>query len=307
MANVFGTLAPSTLVLVQEILATLLVKFPILTQITKDYSDKGAFWNQQITSRVVVPTVAIEHVPLTGYQAQDRTTVDVPLTINKQAEHTFTVTDREQSQTPRNLREELRKTAVHALGTKIVNDLFATVAAASYPLAYPQASANFDAADLRRIKTMCNKAFMPDMGDRFAVLNSDFAEGLGLDNVIVANPNGSNQQVIKGGDLGTIHGFQTSEFASLTGPVGEQLGGIAGNPEAILMASRVPDVPASPDEIPGVIANVTDPNTGLTIQYRRWYQMNPAQAYEVLTLMYGFNVGLSETGISKRLVRIVGV
>lgn len=304
MANTTGTLA-GTLVLVQEVLDTLLVQFPILRQITRDFSNVGAKFNQQITSRVIVPTVAIEHVPATGYQAADRTAIDVPLTINKQAEHTFLVTDREQSQTDRDLRNEFRKTAAHALGTKIVTDLFGTVLAASYPLAYPQASANFDAADLRRIKTLLNKAFVPDLGNRFACLNSDFAEGLGLDNVIIANPNGAKSEVISGGALGRIHGFDTSEFAALP-TNNEQLGGIAGVPEAILMASRVPSVPADPAEIPGIIANVTEPNTGLTVQYRRWYQMSPAQAYEVLTVMYGFNVGLSENGLSKRLVRIVG-
>ncbi len=305
MANTLGTLS-GTIVLVQEVLATLLVKFPVISQITRDFSGAGAKWNQQITSRVIVPSVAIEHDPTAGYVATDRTAVDVPVTINKQAEHTFAVTDREQSQTSRQLRGEFIETAAHALGTKIVTDLFATVTAASYPIAFPSASANFDAADIRRIKTLLNKAFVPDVA-RFGVINSDFAEGLGLDNVIVANPNGSNAGVISSGMLPPVHGFAMSEFASLAGPAGESLGGIFGNREAILMASRVPDVPATPDEIPGVIVSITEPNTNLTVQYRHWYQMNPSKAFDVLTLMYGFNVGLSETGVSKRLCRLVGL
>jgi hypothetical protein len=233
----------------------------------------------------------------------------VNITINHQAEHTYLVTDREQSQTNRALAREFARVSAHALGTKIVNDLFATVLAASYPLSYPSAPAAFDAGDVRKVKTLLTKAKVGESG-RFMVLNSDFAEGLGLDNLIIANPNTSNQEAIVSGALpNRIHGFMPSEFTSLPDN-GEKLGGIAGNREAIIWNTRVPTVAAPANIIPGVITNVTEPNTGLTVQYRQFYDIIGAAGrgagyYESLTLMYGFTAGLSESAASRRLVRIV--
>jgi hypothetical protein len=302
MPNTLNTL--SGIQVVQEVLESLLVQFPIISQIARDFSPEATRFNQQLTTRVIVPTVAIEHDATAGYTATDRTSVDVNVTINKQAEHTYQITDREQSSTIRRLNTEFKATAAHALGTKIVNDLFATVAAASYPLTLVSSPANFDAGDVRKIRTLLNKAGAPDIA-RFLCINSDFGEGLGLDNLIVANPNGSNAGVINTGVLPNIHGFSPSEYPSLPDN-GEKLGGIAGNREGIVMVTRVPELPAPNGLIvPGNVMNVTEPNSGLTVQLRQYYDMRLAKFVESLTVMYGFGVGLSEVGLSKRLVRII--
>jgi hypothetical protein len=307
--NTLGTLSGTEVI--QDVLSTLLVDFPILSQISTglDGFARGAeqlIFNRQVTTRVIVPTVAIEHVALTGYQNADQVAIDVNITINHQAEQTYLVTDREMSSTSRNLREEFVKVQAHALGTKIVSDLFATVTAATFPLFYSSAAAAFDSADVRKIKTMLQKAKVPS-ANRFMCINSDFAEGLGLDNLIVANPNTSNQGVITTGALpNQIHGFNPSEFATLPDN-GEKLAGIAGNKEAIIMATRVPTVAAPANIIPGLITTITEPNTGLSVQLRQWYDMIHAGYYEALTLMYGFAAGLSETGLSRRLVRITTI
>lgn len=301
MANTLGTLIGTEVV--QEVLRSLLVQFPVISQITKDFSAQATKYNQQLSTRVIVPTTAVEHNATTGYSAVDRTSVDVNVTINKQAEVTYAVTDREQSQTNRDLRNEFIATSAHALGTKILADLFATVAAASYPLSYTSSAANFDAADVRKIKTLLNKAGVLDL-NRFGVINSDFAEGLGLDNIIVANPNGANPDFLASGMLPKIHNFLLSEYASLPDN-GEKLAGIFGTAESIVMASRLPDVAGDAAELPGVISNVTEPNSGLSIQFRRYYDMLAAKLSVSMTVMYGFGVGLSEAGLSKRLVRVV--
>ena len=302
MPNTLNTL--SGIQVVQEVLESLLVQFPVIGQIARDFSAQATRFNQQLTTRVIVPTTAIEHDSTAGYVATDRTSVDVNVTINKQAEHTYQITDREQSSTIRNLNTEFKTTAAHALGTKMVTDLFGTVAAASYPLTLVSSPANFDAGDVRKIKTLLNKAGVPNLG-RFLCVNSDFAEGLGLDNLIVANPSGANSTVINTGVLPPIHGFSPSEYASLPDN-GEKLGGIAGNREGIVMVARVPEIPAPNGLIiPGNIVNVTEPNSGLTVQLRQYYDMRLAKFVESLTCMYGFGVGLSETGLSKRLVRII--
>jgi hypothetical protein len=300
MSNTLNTLSGE--LIVQETLETLLADFPAIKQISTDFTGGAAKLNQEVNSRVVVPRVAAIFDPAVGYVATDATTIDVPVTINLLAHATFAVTDIEQSKTDRKLRDELVKTNAHALGSRIMIDLFAAVTAATYPLSFPISPANFDAARLRKVRTLLNKAKVPDLG-RFCVLNCDYAEGLGLDNIVIANPNTSNQGVISTGKLPRLHNFECSEYSDLPDN-GEGLGGIAGNKEAIVMAGRTPAVPVVGPVIPGLIQNVTEPNTSLTVQLRQYYDMKLGTYVETLTLMYGFAQGLSEAGLSRRLVRI---
>lgn len=303
MGNTFNTLAGARVL--QETLATLLAKFPIIGQITRDFSDASAKLNQTTNTRVVVAGTAIAFNQNNGYVEADRTTIDVPVTINNHYHHTFAVTDLEQSATDRRLRDELVTTAAHALGTVIVASLFAKILAATYPLEYNSSAAAFDTSRARKVKTLLNKNKVPDI-DRFMVVNSDYAETLDIDSVIVANPNGTMQgSNANPAPVKMIHGFATSEYTDL--PTNNQnLAGIAGNRESVIMQARVPEIPADPAEIPGRIRSVTEPNTGLTVQQRRYYDMKFGKLVESLTLMWGFGEGLSEAGVSKRLVRITG-
>lgn len=304
MPNTFNTLS-GTLVL-QEVLASLLVNFPVLTKIARDFSAQQAKLNQIIDSRVVVPSVAAAFDSAVGYAATNRTTADVQLTINNHVHHTFAVTDVEQSSTSRDLRGELVATSSHALGSKMVADLCAFVTAARYAQVYgPIAAANFARFDIRKIRTKMNKLFCPDLpGERYMLLNSDFAEGPDLDTVVIANPSGFNPEGVSNIRLPVISGFGIDEFASLPDN-GEKLGGWAANREAILMAARVPDIPADPGEIPGIIQVVSEPNTNLTIQRRRYYDMVLGKLQESVVSMYGFGSGLSNVAQNNRLVRIV--
>lgn len=302
MANTLGT-KNGTLV-VMETLETLLATFPILSQIARDFSDEQAKLNQTITTRVVVPTVAEDFVEGTGYAATGQTAVDVSLTMSGHAHATYEVTDREQSETSRDLRREFAAVQAHALGTKLVMALLAGVTAAKFPLSYEQAAVNFDRTDVRKVKTLLNKAKVPDIG-RFMLLNSDYAEGVSLDSVVVANPSGANAGVLTSGQMPRIDNFGISEFTDLPDN-GERLAGIAGNREALLMALRVPEVPAEQALIPGRIRVVTEPNTGLSVQQRTYYDMKLGKLVESLTVFYGVGVGYSEAGsICRRAVRIV--
>jgi hypothetical protein len=302
MGNTLGTLAGA--LVLQEVLSTLLVEFPVITDICTDLSNASAKLNQTIDARVVVAGTAIAFNQNNGYVEADRTTVDVPVTMSSHVHHTFAVTDVEQSSTNRKLRDELVKTAVHAVGTKIVTDLFAIVLAASYPQSYEVSAGNFDRDDIVKIRTKLQKLKVPTIG-RFAVLNSDYAEGLLLDSTLMANPNGSNAGATASGNVPrNVHNFMCSEFTDLP-TNNEKLAGIAGNRESIVMAARVPEIPADPSEIPGRIQNVTEPNTGLTVQHRRYYSMQYGKLVESFTLMYGFAAGLSRTAACDRLVRIV--
>ncbi len=73
----------------------------------------------------------------------------------------------------------------------------------------------------------------------------------------------------------------------------------------MLMATRLPDIPADPSEIPGIIQAVAEPNTGLSVQQRRYYDMKLGKLVESLVLLFGFNIGLTDTAVCDRLIRII--
>jgi hypothetical protein len=302
MGNTYGTLSGTLVVL--RTLETLLAKFPILQDITTDFGQQGVLFNQPVMSRVVVPTTAGDWSPVTGYAPTDRTSLDVPVTINKHKFHTFVVDDQARSSTNRNLIQEWADTAAYAVGKAMVDDLFALVLAAPFPLAYPKTAINFDRDSVIDVKILLNQNFVPD-NERFICLNSPFHGAMEKDTTIVANLYNKASDTISTGRLSDIHGFSPSEYSALPDN-GQNLAGIAGNKESLLIATRVPEMPSNGVPLPGRVEMVTEPHSGLTAQLRQWYDFLLGKEYWTMTLMYGVAVGFSEAGsVSKRLCRIV--
>ena len=68
----------------------------------------------------------------------------------------------------------------------------------------------------------------------------------------------------------------------------EALEGFAAHKSALLIASRVPDMPS---DFSGSIENATDPDSGFTIQLREWYNNEAGARYISATVIYGVAVG----------------
>jgi hypothetical protein len=79
------------------------------------------------------------------------------------------------------------------------------------------------------------------------------------------------------------------EYAELN--TANSLLGFFGAKEALCMAARVPEVPDI--ALPGIIENVSDPDSGLTLQYREYYDMMGGMFNVTLTWMYGVSVGVA--------------
>jgi hypothetical protein len=300
MGNTLGT--TNGALIAQQALATLFAMFPALRQITTDFSDKGGKLNQTVNSRVIIPTTAIPFVAANGYVETDQVAVDVPVLIDTHIHATYAVTDLEASSTDLNLVAQFAAAQAHALGKKLMDLLFAFITAARFAQSYNVTPANFDRDDFVKLRTKLNKLNVPDL-NRFSILNSDYYEGPSLDSTIVANA-GSGADTVKSGRVPPVHGFEVSEYSSLPDNA-ENLAGIAGNKEALIIATRLPEQPSSSTPIPGIITSVTEPNSGLTVQQRAYYDMKLAKEVRSLTLLVGIGSGLTNTAENNRLVRIV--
>ncbi len=300
MGNTLGT-TNGTLV-AQSVLATLLAEFPLINQISNDFSPEEAKFGQTVSSRVVVAGTAKDYDTTDGYVPDDRTTIDVPVTLNKHKHHTYAVNDQERSSTSRDLIQEFAATGAHALGKQLMDDLFAIILAATFTESYEVAEADFDRDDAVRIGTQLDLLNVLDV-NRFMVLQPSFYQGLNLDSTVVSNQINPASNAVETGRVSKLSNFAVSKYSALP-ENGEKLVGIAGIKDALVLTTRLPSMPSDGAIVPGVIQVVTEPNTGLSLQLRSWYDMAKGKEFRTMTWMYGMAAGLSGTAVSKRMVRI---
>jgi|SRR6516162_284218 hypothetical protein len=295
-ANSLGTLSPTLVVL--DTIQFLKKTFPVITQITTNFSDQAVLLNETVISRVVTPPPAHDYVSPaaagTGYAAQDAaTTTDVPVVINKHKFATLAFSDTEMSSTPRDLPTEQKQALAYSLGRQLLIDLFALVTPTNFTTTYqivdPKNSNRHTVTAMRQL-LVTNGASI----NRFGVVNPTVFAALAQDTGVISQFNfGSAKPDLSGGTIDGLAGFtQIIEYAELN--TANSLAGFFGAKEALVMAARVPEVPDI--SLPGTVENVADPDSGLTIQYREYYDMMGGQLNVSLTWMYGVAKGVTGHG-----------
>jgi len=93
--------------------------------------------------------------------------------------------------------------------------------------------------------------------------------------------------------LPNVHGFKVDEYIELPDN-GESLAGFAAVPEALVLATRIPDDPGEGNAVCD-IHTVTDEDSGIGIQVREWYNADQGKFKRTYTLMYGVAVGHKDT------------
>ena len=285
----------------QAALTTLLAKFPILGRIATDFSSASVKFKQDIVTHIVTPTVAQDFDPATGYVPDDQAQVDVSVKIDKHAYAGYAITDVERSTSEIDLNQRYADKVAYALGRKVCDDLMALIINANFNNKTESAEADFGRNTVVDIGTKLNKRFIPDMG-RFMFVNSDYYNSLQKDEALYKayiTPQAGN--VVVSGMLPDVNGFTVIEYSALP-ENSERLVGFAGIREGLIMAARVPDVPANTGDT--VIRVVTDPRTGLSIQVRDRYDGRLGKQEVSFTLMYGFAAG--NKPVIERIIRPVG-
>ncbi len=203
-----------------------------------------------------------------GFLPDDQAQVDVSVKINKHAYAGYAITDVERSTSEIDLNQRYADKVAYALGRKVSDDLMALIINANFTNKTEIAVASFVRNAVVDVSTKLNKRFIPDMG-RFMFVNSDYYNALQKDEALYKayiTPAASN--VVVTGMLPDVNDFTVIKYSALP-ENGERLVGFAGIREGLIMAARVPDVPANTGDT--VIRVVTDPRTGLSIQVRDRY------------------------------------
>ena len=293
MSNTIGT--TNAVVIAQKALEKLLALLPILKNIAVDHSAENAKFNETIIVHEVAAAEAEDFVAATGYVPSARAQVDIPVTINKHKHHTYSVGVTESSISRVDLIERFALTSAYSIGAAVVNSLFELITEANFAnktvKALGAGKDGFDYKTLSLVGESLDDRHVAPFG-RFCLLNSAYYGSLTRDTSLLTILLASGADAVRSGLLPEVNGFGISKYTSLPGN-NENLVGIAGTRTALALATRIPDDPGVGQSNVS-ISTVTEPQSGLSLQVREWYNSDLAQFRRTYTLMYGVAKGQPE-------------
>lgn len=306
--NTLGTLATATIV--QEALALVFTKRPILNSISMGFTDRNGSPIAQYGQSVITRTKGIPTVQNFGGTVSPRADVDVTVTLNHFKELCYVFTPVEYSGTNRDLVRECAEPMAVALANYFVDAIAALWTIGNFPTRTgADAVANgstvtktilangWDYDHLLTVRGTLNKSGVPE-GQRFYVGNSDVHGSMAADLRIVGYLNNqANAEAIRTGILPNVAGFSLAEYPAL--PTTGNMVAFAGTPDSTVYAARVPKdpqevLPGVP--VPGRIGYVTEPKTGLTVMVLEYITMSDLTVTTKLVWMDGVAVGNANNG-----------
>jgi hypothetical protein len=146
-------------------------------------------------------------------------------------------------------------------------------------------SSGFNLDALIDLGAEMDDAGIPDIG-RWVVIHPKVLATLEKDVVGITNSTFDVGSSIVNGGVSKIRGFDlysynNDDFSDSAGEVA----GYAGFKESLAVVSAAPSLP--PESSSGSLAYVTEPNSGLTVQRREWYDTKMATFNFALTLYFG--------------------
>lgn len=294
MANTLGGVNMD--VLAQQSLDVLIDLLPQLSVFSTDFSDEIAVAGATVSTRVATQPTSGDLS--TGYatNAQNVTTTAKQITVGAVTGNVIQFTDEEVSKSSVNLQDIFIAPAMNAVVNDMIDDALALVTNANFgAAAFTGAAGDFGADKVADLAQVLSTAKVPRNG-RFLMVSPTYFAALAKDNAIQAAYAFGGAEAIRDGRVPRVHGFDIVEYTDIPANA-ENLVGLCGAKQGIIIAARAPAVPAN---FAGEIRNITDPDTGLTLQLRRWYSTDDGVHRMSIAGMWGVAVGVS--GNIKRLV-----
>ena len=231
------------------------------------------------------------------YQFDDGDLQSKKVTVNRRKYQSLTYSSEEKSRQPYFDPEQLGRLKGAKLAEDILCDILSCVTAANFGPAAVTANADeFDADNVIDLETVCDESDWPD-AMRGLVIKSSYLGNL-KKNIVSAGGEGNFGFSPIAKELPELFGFRLSRFNRIPAG-GERLAGFAVYPSAILVALS-PITPAP--EVRTALSSYetyTDPETGLTLEYRSWGDPDSDSAKSIIECNYGFGVG--EASAIKRI------
>ena len=283
MANSIGGINLAQIA--QQTLETLSAEMPVVSAFTTDFSSDVADVGESVSTRVASAVSAGDAT--SGYSATDVTSTAKTITLNKHKHFTAAFTDLEIAKGGMDMLERtFVQPAVHSVVNAMMDDLLALVLNATYSNNTVVTAANFGADDVATLAGDLTTLNVP-RGGRAMVIKPAYYAALAKDNAIQASYAFGNPGAIQDNNIPRVHGFDVLEYSDIPAN-SENLEGFVCGKEALIIAGRQP---ALPENWAGSVESVQDPDTGITLQLRNWYEGKDGAQYITATLIYGVSAG----------------
>ena len=284
-ANSLGALAGN--LILQRALTLLKFEFPELRAFSTDFSSEPVSFGQTLQTRLRTVPVLTDYDPVAGYASSDVTTTDVNLTISAHKAVQIEFDANTLGSTKRDLIGEQIEGAHYAIGKGISDTMLALLIAANFPTPLVQAIGGFGRATLKAGGATLSKRGVPKVG-RVALLNVDYHEAIGNDASIIQLATYQKPEIITDNLLPKIQRFQPYEVANM--PTTANLVGFLGTPDALAVATRVPnDYTTVMGDVPnnGIVEIVTNPDSGISVMLVKFIDHRGGKAVWRAAVMWG--------------------
>lgn len=283
MANTLGGINLAQIA--QQTLETLSAEMPVVSAFTTDFSSDVADVGESVSTRVATAVSAGDAT--SGYSSSDVTSTAKQILLDKHKHFTAKFTDLEVAKGGLDMLERtFVRPAVHAVVNAMMDDLLALVVNATYSNNTVVTAANFGADDVATLAGDLTTLNVP-RSPRSMVIKPAYYAALAKDNAIQASYAFGNPGAIQDNNIPRVHGFDVLEYSDIPAN-SENLEGFVCGKEALIIAARQP---ALPENWAGAVESVQDPDTGITIQLRNWYEAKDGAQFLTATLMYGVAAG----------------
>ena len=277
----------------QSVLDNLSAQHTPVSAFTTDFSSEIADQGESITTRIATAVSAGD--ASSGYSATDVTSSAKTVTLNQHKHFTMAFTDLEIAKGGMNMLERtFVRPATHAVINSMVDALMALVVNSEFGNVVTVTSSNFGADDVATLAGDLTTLNVPK-DERALIIKPAYYASLAQDNAIQASYASTLDDSIRNHSVPRVHGFNVYEYSDIP-TNSENLEGFACGPEALLIDARQP---AIPQNWSAAVESVTDPDSGLTIQLRSWYEGKDGKQMITATTIFGVLVG------SNSLKRIV--
>ena len=295
MANTWGGTDDS--LILQAGFESFKEKLAPISAFSTDMSPSPSFEGASVVTRVITKMTAAAF-GASGYETGDTTTTAKTVTLNKHIVMNFHMTDVEKgkSSAASSTMELQAVEAANAVARYVMgaatNGILAAVTNANFGAAgFTGAATNFDSDDVADIADAMDDDSVPESG-RALILSNAYYTALRKDSSIKARY-ASGADTLQTGDVPNLSGFSVWRSNNIPAN-GENLVGLAAAPSAIAFASRTVE-PQGNIEFYGV---ASDPETGLSLGFRRHYDDKLGIMWGSFESLYGWTV-CQATGIQR--------
>ena len=241
----------------------LTMRLPIASFLT-DFSDEAVPHGNAITTRY--PNALVAQNFASAKTAIGANTVSKTITLDKYVGVPISFTDTEEAFSDVRLMEQFIQPALTELFENVMATTQALITVAAFSTNSVIAAANFTAANVAGLVKTLNLNKVPT-GKRTLIIPPAYADKLRTDTSISAAYAYGSHQAITSGVLPKVYGLDVQEWNG-TIPTTNNLAAYVFAPQALLLAVRPPQLPRN---WYGEVRNITDPSSGLTIQFRDYY------------------------------------